>query len=180
MKKNKLRNHTKKWNLEERRARARALGEALKNVGVVPKAFDVMHVIIAAEKYLGIVPPAKGQAFHKSRFRLENCCKGFGIKVPIAEVPIAPPNTRSAESLAAAFYESYDWRRVRYDVLIERGRKCDCCGRTPKHGIIIHVDHIKPLKRNWELRLDKNNLQVLCNECNHGKGNRDETDWRSV
>ena len=42
----------------------------------------------------------------------------------------------------------------------------------------MNVDHIKPRKKYPELALDKSNLQVLCEECNHGKGNWDETDWR--
>ncbi|MCZ6605441.1 MAG: HNH endonuclease [Alphaproteobacteria bacterium] len=42
----------------------------------------------------------------------------------------------------------------------------------------MNVDHIKPLRRYWELRLASRNLQVLCGGCNHGKGNRDEADWR--
>jgi 5-methylcytosine-specific restriction endonuclease McrA len=55
---------------------------------------------------------------------------------------------------------------------------CVCCGRGVSDGIKLNVDHIKPRKRHPELALDINNLQVLCNECNHGKGNWDETDWR--
>ena len=42
----------------------------------------------------------------------------------------------------------------------------------------IHVDHIKPRKLFPHLALDVNNLQILCHECNHGKGNWDQTDWR--
>jgi 5-methylcytosine-specific restriction endonuclease McrA len=42
----------------------------------------------------------------------------------------------------------------------------------------IVVDHIKPLHHHWSLRLQKTNLQVLCDECNQGKGAWDETDHR--
>jgi 5-methylcytosine-specific restriction endonuclease McrA len=78
-----------------------------------------------------------------------------------------------------AFYESAEWRRLRYEVILEQGRKCAVCGRTPADGIIINVDHVRPLRKFPELALDKTNLQVLCHECNHGKGNWDETDWRA-
>lgn len=91
----------------------------------------------------------------------------------------APPKlTRpSKDAHFLAFYDSFDWRQVRYDVLRERGRKCECCGDDdPKK---VQVDHIKPLRKYWHLRFDKSNLQVLCHDCNHGKGSRDKTDWRA-
>lgn len=76
------------------------------------------------------------------------------------------------------FLESYEWRRLRYSAILLHGRKCMACGRTPDDGITIHVDHIKPRRKYPELALVLLNLQVLCHECNHGKGNWDETDWR--
>ena len=42
----------------------------------------------------------------------------------------------------------------------------------------MNVDHIKPRKLFPNLALDSSNLQVLCEVCNHGKGNWDMTDWR--
>jgi len=77
------------------------------------------------------------------------------------------------------FLQSYEWRRVRMEVLKRDGRKCACCGASPETGAVMNVDHIKPRKTHPELALDKNNLQVLCGDCNHGKGNWDSTDWRS-
>jgi 5-methylcytosine-specific restriction endonuclease McrA len=58
------------------------------------------------------------------------------------------------------------------------GPKCMCCGTTPKHGAVMNVDHIKSRKFYPELALELSNLQILCNDCNHGKGNWDQTDWR--
>jgi 5-methylcytosine-specific restriction endonuclease McrA len=43
----------------------------------------------------------------------------------------------------------------------------------------IEVDHIKPLSKHWDLRLRKDNLQVLCRDCNRGKGNRHFDDFRT-
>lgn len=77
------------------------------------------------------------------------------------------------------FYESYEWRRARYDALCAADGKCQLCGRSKHDGIILNVDHIVPLRKDWSQRLSQANLQVLCHECNHGKGNRDNTDWRS-
>lgn len=73
------------------------------------------------------------------------------------------------------FYLSYEWRRLRYFVLKNYGRVCMLCGTTEG---AMHGDHIKPLRKYWELRLDPENIQILCEVCNHGKGNWDETDWR--
>lgn len=42
----------------------------------------------------------------------------------------------------------------------------------------MHVDHIKPFSRYPELAMKLSNLQLLCEDCNQGKGVRDETDWR--
>lgn len=65
-------------------------------------------------------------------------------------------------------------------VLTKRGARCECCGATPKNGIAIHVDHIKPRRKYPELALEESNLQILCEVCNHGKGSWNETDWRTV
>lgn len=76
------------------------------------------------------------------------------------------------------FLQSYEWRRVRMMALKKYGPKCQCCGATPADGAVMNVDHIKPRKLYPDLALDINNLQILCHECNHGKGNWDMTDWR--
>ena len=97
---------------------------------------------------------------------------------------LKPPSPKKAkpddEINPNAFYRSYEWRQLRYSILLKYGRRCMCCGQTPAHGVTMHVDHIKSLRKNWDLRLDADNLQVLCEVCNHGKGNSDETDWRNV
>lgn len=79
-----------------------------------------------------------------------------------------------------SFLFSYEWRKLRMQALKKYGAKCQCCGATPETGAVMNVDHIKPRKTNPELALDINNLQVLCHECNHGKGNWDTTDWRTT
>ena len=76
------------------------------------------------------------------------------------------------------FYTSREWRSLRMKVLILQGRRCCVCGKSPKDGIILHVDHIKPRSKYPELALTENNLQVLCEDCNLGKSNNYEEDWR--
>lgn len=70
------------------------------------------------------------------------------------------------------------WKAVRYQALKAGGGKCCLCGRSAHDGIKLHVDHIKPKSIYPELMYDVDNLQVLCDECNVGKCNFDDTDWR--
>lgn len=64
-------------------------------------------------------------------------------------------------------------------VLKKRGARCECCGATPANGAVMNVDHVHPRKTHPQLALEETNLQVLCGDCNHGKGNWDSTDWRA-
>ena len=73
------------------------------------------------------------------------------------------------------FFASREWLGARYSALLKHGRTCMCCGVEAKPA---HVDHIKPRSKYPELALDVSNLQVLCRDCNLGKSNTDETDWR--
>lgn len=76
------------------------------------------------------------------------------------------------------FYESYEWQRIRFQALLKHGNKCLSCNRDNRSGVVLHVDHIKPRSKYPELELDINNLQVLCGDCNLGKSNSYETDFR--
>jgi hypothetical protein len=58
---------------------------------------------------------------------------------------------------------------LRYRVLA-RDRKCRLCGAGPSESP-LHVDHILPRSKGGSN--DENNLQVLCQRCNVGKGNAD-------
>lgn len=78
------------------------------------------------------------------------------------------------------FYDSDAWRGLRYQVLRRDGGKCVLCGVTAADGAQLHVDHIKPRSLFPELELEINNLQVLCSDCNLGKSNTDQIDWRRM
>ena len=85
---------------------------------------------------------------------------------------------RKANGGEASFYDSNKWQRLRYQVLLESDGRCKLCGRsTREHGVIMHVDHIKPRSRFPNLSMVKSNLQVLCEDCNRGKANHDTIDW---
>lgn len=76
------------------------------------------------------------------------------------------------------FYSSTEWRQVRYLALKLSEGCCMCCGTRASRGSPLHVDHIVPRWRRPDLSLSLANLQILCEDCNIGKGAWDETDWR--
>jgi len=82
------------------------------------------------------------------------------------------------EKQTERFYNSLEWKELRYEVLRENAGSCVCCGARASDGVRIHVDHIKPRSKYPELQLDKGNLQVLCEDCNFGKSNYYADDWR--
>jgi HNH endonuclease len=76
------------------------------------------------------------------------------------------------------FLSSHQWKRTRMKALTLYGNVCECCGASPKTGAMICVDHIKPRSLFPHLALDITNLQILCEECNSGKGNAFALCWR--
>ena len=83
-----------------------------------------------------------------------------------------------AIALAKNFYQSHEWKAVRYQALRVYKNYCHCCGAKAGENVQLQVDHIKPRSLSPELAIDVSNLQILCSECNQGKSNLDSTDWR--
>jgi len=73
------------------------------------------------------------------------------------------------------FKKTKEWRMLRYEILVKYNATCLLC-RDDKS--IMHVDHIKPRSKYPELALEADNLQVLCEDCNMGKYNIYEHDFR--
>ena len=78
------------------------------------------------------------------------------------------------------FYSSAPWKELRYRVLKASDGRCALCGVSASSGAVLHVDHIKPRSLFPELALEESNMQVLCADCNIGKSNKDDTDWRDA
>ena len=91
-------------------------------------------------------------------------------KIPRSKSPVHKDYT------GPAFFKSKAWRQLRYLAIKVYGKKCMCCGSCDEQ---IHVDHIKPRSRYPSIELDIRNLQILCEECNVGKGTWDMKDWRT-
>jgi hypothetical protein len=69
-----------------------------------------------------------------------------------------------------AFYKSDEWKTKRGEIFGSNTRECSYCGSARE----LQVDHIKPLRFFWSLRLEDNNLQVVCKICNYLKGSETE------
>lgn len=90
--------------------------------------------------------------------------KGMPGYIAPVRVPAKHTNKRSIPG----------WARIRYEVICERGRRCELCGAKPSadNDISLHVDHIIPFSVNPALGAEKSNLRVLCQNCNIGRSNK--------
>ncbi len=104
--------------------------------------------------------------------------------IPVAQrttskVVKAPlPKRRAPQIKVDGFYDSREWRELRYQALAMNNGQCECCGAGKHDGTQLHVDHIKPRSIYPDLELEITNLQILCRDCNLGKSNKDDRDWR--
>lgn len=130
------------------------------------KAIRQLAVILMGKERTGAFKPVSVRRNRKIKSK------------PVSVVIPGNVTSRVGKKKDGDFYESWEWKRVRYEILKEHGAKCMLCGATKEDGAKICVDHVKPRARYPHLELEKSNLQVLCNDCNMGKGRWDETDWR--
>lgn len=68
------------------------------------------------------------------------------------------------------FYNSAIWRKTSKQVLLQADYVCAMCG-----GEATMTDHIIPVKKDWNRRLDFTNLQASCKACNDAKARRENT-----
>jgi 5-methylcytosine-specific restriction endonuclease McrA len=81
-----------------------------------------------------------------------------------------PP--KYVKGMKSEFYWTREWRSLRWEVLSKSDGKCVMCGDCKENGAIMHIDHIMPRSKFPSKELDITNLQVLCEACNMGKGNK--------
>lgn len=67
------------------------------------------------------------------------------------------------------FYNSTEWRVLSAKYTQDKGYRCEACS-----GIATQVHHKKPIQTpdGWELRLDYNNLELLCTKCHNERHER--------
>ena len=141
---------------------------------------DLAGIINQATGWGNVLKKSKKQVYKNiiSRFCAENPSLNIGLS-SLKRRKLTIVKTKNNKFVQSNdFLSSPEWRRTRYDALKKNNGCCELCGRSKMDGIVLNVDHIKPRRKYPKLALNIDNLQVLCNECNHGKGNRDDTDWR--
>lgn len=71
------------------------------------------------------------------------------------------------------FYNTRDWKRLRQKKYSDADGLCERC---KARGIVREgreVHHIVPLDKDWSLRLDYDNLILLCSDCHAEAHERD-------
>ena len=72
-----------------------------------------------------------------------------------------------------SFYKSEEWKALREKVFQKYPAICMRCGSKNN----LAVDHVKPRFKYPELKLDIDNLQILCRDCNYFKGVKEGPEW---
>jgi len=157
-------------------------------IGIYAQAIKLAMKIVGAENYSGhprnfikqhlleLEIHVKTNASEVSKYK--NNRSIASPTIPRPKVVKRVVKVSGIDVTSTEFLSTYEWRKVRMEALKKYGPVCQCCGATPATGAVMNVDHIKPRKLFPSLALDVKNLQILCHECNHGKGNWDQTDWR--
>jgi hypothetical protein len=127
------------------------------------------------------VAPKESKKVRKAKRVVAKAMKTLGLKIVPASPPVELdplpkplPSTPDWDAYvnSAEFLKSFEWRQLRLKALKKYGRVCLCCGAAPGNGVVLNVDHVKSRRRFPALALDIENLQVLCEDCNHGKANQ--------
>lgn len=155
----------------------RNIKKAFRRKGYFPKGWSGIHQILSCfmERRIPFQRDVMIETFHSIKFIPRAT---HDLLKRIGKTPQLNFNNRGPKKFSSRnFYQSYAWRKLRYQTLNKYGRKCMCCGFTGPDRR-LHIDHIKSIRKFWHLRLDPDNVQVLCEDCNHGKGSYDQTDFR--
>lgn len=70
------------------------------------------------------------------------------------------------------FYKNDEWKRVKTLALIRDKGLCQWCLKEGKIKLADVVHHIVEVKKDWNKRLDMDNLVSLCHECHNRHHNR--------
>jgi 5-methylcytosine-specific restriction endonuclease McrA len=99
-----------------------------------------------------------------------NKAKNLERKARKHRKPWEPPTYHQDPQMGPEFYDTREWKQLRWKVLIASDGRCSMCGRNKGDGVTLHVDHVRPRSRFPRLELEQTNLLVMCADCNLGKG----------
>lgn len=93
--------------------------------------------------------------------------------VLIPQTPTTPPKSKrlcdmnKEERRIQQFYNSSAWRKKRLEIIERAKGMCEVCWQLGlvREGKEVH--HIVKLRDDWNLRLNNNNLILLCTSCHH-------------
>lgn len=82
-----------------------------------------------------------------------------------------------AEAWASRFYNSKEWKDLRWQLIIKRGPKCARCGKDMTFNTAELIGHhIIPLTkdnvRNPEVALNPDNVELICFDCHNAEHER--------
>ncbi len=153
-----------------------------------PKAFKKEYLIKKLQTAFTVLGHSPSQSDIKklpnfpSRNAFRYCFGSFEKAKALAGIPPAPKGMSHPNCYAAVikYFVRTGRRRngprrirrsitlnLRFKVLHRDNFTCQYCGRTPKDGIKLEVDHIVPRKNAGETVFE--NLITACSECNEGK-----------
>ena len=72
----------------------------------------------------------------------------------------------SDKKIIDRFYSTSEWRKCREEMMKEANYLCEMClefGKITYND--LHVHHVVKVKDNWNKRIDKDNLIVVCPDC---------------
>lgn len=111
---------------------------------------------------------------------LSQFCLQYNLSVEGRTLRIASLNSnvefKAPKKPRDSFYTSREWADVRREVMSLYAHQCMKCGT----GERIQVDHIKPRSLWPHLELAIDNCQLLCEQCNSRKSNKETSDYRSA
>lgn len=87
--------------------------------------------------------------------------------VGVLDIRIAQPAPKTADP----FYLSPEWRKLVDDLIRERGRRCQVCGKTHGDGgqpVRLIGDHIREIRDGGAV-LDRSNVMLMCQPCHNAK-----------
>ena len=86
---------------------------------------------------------------------------------------------RKRDPNIARFYSSGAWQKTR-KIYITNNPLCRRCLNKDIVRKSDVVDHIIPIKIDWNKRLDQDNLQSLCNSCHASKSEEDRQKYEKL